>query len=72
MEKLHGIFVQIQKEFPQEFKNIISCRKSNNHDWTISAPPEQADIRLVDIECKNCGINFTIAMKFFVGIQDHG
>ncbi|MFA6251228.1 MAG: hypothetical protein WC603_01215 [Candidatus Paceibacterota bacterium] len=72
MKKIKKIIFDVEKKFPKEFENIILCTKSNSHDWIIRQPFKQFNIRLMDIECKNCRINLTIAMRFFAGIQDHG
>lgn len=72
MKKLEEILFLAQKNFPQEFKAIIHCHKSDNHVWFIDPSAEQKDIRLVDVECENCKRNLAILLRFFSGIQDHG
>jgi hypothetical protein len=49
---------------------MIPCNKSENHTWFISN--NKIDIRLVDVQCKECKTNLAIALKLFSGIADHG
>jgi len=58
----------LRNDFPMEFMDMIHCSKSK-HDWSTT---KQNNVRLVDIECKNCKTNLAISLKFFAGIQDHG
>lgn len=69
MEKIEEILLRAEKDFPEKFKNMITCRKSEKHEW---ATCKSNDIRFIDVECKNCKTNLAISMRFFAGTQDHG
>ena len=71
MKKLEKIIIYAQKNFSEEFKSIIPCDESDNHDWFINPSANRTDIRLIDIECKNCKINLAVLLRLFSGIQDH-
>ena len=70
-EKLHQVLLRAENDFPNEFKNMNSCTKSDKHDWHNSSSNPN-DIRLVDIDCKNCKTNLAVVLKLFAGTQDHG
>jgi hypothetical protein len=68
MRKLKETLSRAKNDFPEEFKNMISCRESPQHEWFIV----KQNVRLVDVECSKCKTNLAIALKLFTGVQDHG
>jgi len=72
MEKVKELIQRAESSFPEEFKRMIPCWASKDHEWKIAYGVNSTMVTFLDIECCHCKMNLASVLKFFVGAQDHG